>query len=194
MQLALRSNWPWQGAAVGGQYCNYCHRQGSIFQLRYCRVNIAAVIGCNYCLAPNPLHCNMDIGPGGIPLGTIIWFILWQCTSSEQQLEHLCCNILTINNELILHDGEIRTWWHDKGNRSLLSPSSEHIYGRNENVDILAPQVPVDTLNGLLGDKEALRKVLLRHVVPGRWDTIFPPILTLRNMKLIILCLSLDSC
>merc|ERR1711890_46666 len=28
--------------------------------------------------------------------------------------------------------------------------------------------VPVDTLNGLLGDKEALRKVLLRHVIPGR--------------------------
>ena len=38
----------------------------------------------------------------------------------------------------------------------------------NENFDILAPQVPVDTLNGLLGDKEALRKVLLRHVIPGR--------------------------
>ena len=56
----------------------------------------------------------------------------------------------------------------DKGNRSLYSPSSEHIHGRNENVDILAPQVPVDTLNGLLGDKEALRKVLLRHVIPGR--------------------------
>ena len=28
--------------------------------------------------------------------------------------------------------------------------------------------MPVDTLNGLLGDKDALRKVLLRHVVPGR--------------------------
>ena len=26
----------------------------------------------------------------------------------------------------------------------------------------------MDTLNGLLGDKEALRKVLLRHVIPGR--------------------------
>ena len=100
MQLALKSKWPWQGAAVGGQYCNYCLRQGSISQLRYCRVNIAAVIGCNYCLAPNPLHSNMDIGPGGIPLGTIIWFILWQCTSSEQQLEHLCCNIRTINNAM----------------------------------------------------------------------------------------------
>ena len=55
-----------------------------------------------------------------------------------------------------------------KENRGLFSSSSEHIYERNENVDILAPQVPVDTLNGLLGDKEALRKVLLRHVVPGR--------------------------
>ena len=54
----------------------------------------------------------------------------------------------------------------DKENRSLYSPSSEHIHGRN--VDLLAPQVPVDTLNGLLGDKEALRKVLLRHVIPGR--------------------------
>ena len=73
------------------------------------RVNIAAVIGCNYCLAPNPLHSNMDIGPGGIPLGTIIWFILQQCTSSEQQLEHLCCNILTSHNELIVHDGDTRT-------------------------------------------------------------------------------------
>ena len=30
------------------------------------------------------------------------------------------------------------------------------------------PQVPVDTLNALLADKEALRKVLLRHVVPNR--------------------------
>ena len=29
----------------------------------------------------------------------------------------------------------------------------------------------MDTLNGLLGDKEALRKVLLRHVIPGRWVT-----------------------
>ena len=109
MQLALKSKWPWQGAAVGGQYCNHCQKQGSIFQLRYCRVNIAAVIGCNYCLAPNPLHSNMDIGPGGIPLGTIIWFILQQCTSSEQQLEHLCCNILTSHNELIVHDGDTRT-------------------------------------------------------------------------------------
>ena len=30
----------------------------------------------------------------------------------------------------------------------------------------------MDTLNGLLGDKEALRKVLLRHVIPGRSVTI----------------------
>lgn len=29
-------------------------------------------------------------------------------------------------------------------------------------------KVPVDTLNALLADKEALRKVLLRHVVPNR--------------------------
>ena len=29
----------------------------------------------------------------------------------------------------------------------------------------------MDTLNGLLGDKEALRKVLLRHVIPGRCVT-----------------------
>jgi len=29
-------------------------------------------------------------------------------------------------------------------------------------------KVPVDTLNGLLGDKEALRKVLLRHVIPEK--------------------------
>jgi len=29
-------------------------------------------------------------------------------------------------------------------------------------------KVPVDTLNGLLGDKDALRKVLLRHVIPGK--------------------------
>ena len=28
-------------------------------------------------------------------------------------------------------------------------------------------QVPVDTLNGLLRDKDALQAVLLRHVVPG---------------------------
>ena len=40
--------------------------------------------------------------------------------------------------------------------------------GEMKMLDILGPQVPVDTLNGLLGDKEALRKVLLRHVVPGR--------------------------
>lgn len=44
----------------------------------------------------------------------------------------------------------------------------------NTDYTIFAPtnaafdKVPVDTLNGLLGDKEALRKVLLRHVVPGR--------------------------
>ena len=38
-------------------------------------------------------------------------------------------------------------------------------------VNIYVCQVPVDTLNGLLGDKEALRKVLLRHVIPGRWVT-----------------------
>ena len=37
--------------------------------------------------------------------------------------------------------------------------------------NIFVFQVPVDTLNGLLGDKEALRKVLLRHVIPGRWVT-----------------------
>ena len=30
------------------------------------------------------------------------------------------------------------------------------------------PQVPVDTLNAMLADKEALRKVLLRHVVPNK--------------------------
>lgn len=28
-------------------------------------------------------------------------------------------------------------------------------------------KVPVDTLNALLGDKDALRKVLLRHIVPN---------------------------
>ena len=28
-------------------------------------------------------------------------------------------------------------------------------------------QVPVEALNGLLADKEALKKTLLRHVVPG---------------------------
>merc|ERR1719222_1159431 len=44
----------------------------------------------------------------------------------------------------------------------------------NTDYTIFAPtnaafdKVPVDTLNGLLGDKEALRKVLLRHVIPGR--------------------------
>ena len=37
--------------------------------------------------------------------------------------------------------------------------------------NIFVRQVPVDTLNGLLGDKEALRKVLLRHVIPGRCVT-----------------------
>merc|ERR1712045_1044560 len=46
--------------------------------------------------------------------------------------------------------------------------------GANTDYTIFAPtnaafdKVPVDTLNGLLGDKEALRKVLLRHVIPGR--------------------------
>jgi uncharacterized surface protein with fasciclin (FAS1) repeats len=29
-------------------------------------------------------------------------------------------------------------------------------------------KIPVDKLNGLLGDREALRKVLLRHVIPNR--------------------------
>jgi len=44
----------------------------------------------------------------------------------------------------------------------------------NTDYTIFAPtnaafdKVPVDTLNGLLGDKEALKKVLLRHVIPGR--------------------------
>ena len=36
----------------------------------------------------------------------------------------------------------------------------------------------MDTLNGLLGDKEALRKVLLRHVIPGRLATMMTTTMT----------------
>ena len=155
-----------------GQYCS-CHRM----QLLPCTKPSALQHG--HWPWRNSIRDNYLVH-------TLAMHIIWATVGAFvlQYSDHQQCN------ELILHDGEIRTWWYDKGNRSLFSSWN----GRNENVDILSPQVPVDTLNGLLGDKEALRKVLLRHVIPGRWAaTFFFPIQTLMNMTMTTLCLYLGS-
>merc|ERR1711899_727836 len=56
-------------------------------------------------------------------------------------------------------------------NLAIALKENEHfstLYTALKAADLITTLEKANTLNGLLGDKEALRKVLLRHVVPGR--------------------------